>query len=295
MGAGRLVLLRHGQSTWNLENLFTGWVDVDLSPQGLLEAQEAGRLLKAEGFAFDQAFTSVLKRAIRTLWITLDQLDQMFVAIRLGQLDVHAGAHREQTRLLAVACHVVAVQFRPLGQLANGVVIGDDESVEAPLAAQHVAQEPAVGVRRHAVDLVVRGHDAHRVAFVERLLKRYPKLGPAKIFDALAFAYDNEEVIEADLERDLQRAERLVQVVPVRDGPPTDRDDEVARLDAGRRGKAPVLDPPDEDAVPVRQADRPAQPPGEVVRGERHAEARAPRRLPAAERIDPGPEALVGR
>ena len=75
MGVGRLVLLRHGQSTWNLENLFTGWVDVDLSPQGLLEAQEAGRLLRAEGIAFDQAFTSVLKRAIRTLWITLDELD----------------------------------------------------------------------------------------------------------------------------------------------------------------------------------------------------------------------------
>ena len=81
MGAGRLVLLRHGQSTWNLENLFTGWVDVDLSPQGLLEAQEAGRLLKAEGVTFDQAFTSVLKRAIRTLWITLDELDQMWIPV----------------------------------------------------------------------------------------------------------------------------------------------------------------------------------------------------------------------
>ena len=81
MGVGRLVLLRHGQSTWNLENLFTGWVDVDLSPQGLLEAQEAGRLLRAEGIAFDQAFTSVLKRAIRTLWITLDELDQMWLPV----------------------------------------------------------------------------------------------------------------------------------------------------------------------------------------------------------------------
>jgi 2,3-bisphosphoglycerate-dependent phosphoglycerate mutase len=81
MSAGRLVLLRHGQSTWNLENLFTGWVDVDLSPQGLLEAQEAGRLLRSEGIAFDQAFTSVLKRAIRTLWIALDELDQMWVPV----------------------------------------------------------------------------------------------------------------------------------------------------------------------------------------------------------------------
>jgi 2,3-bisphosphoglycerate-dependent phosphoglycerate mutase len=81
MSTGRLVLLRHGQSTWNLENLFTGWIDVDLSPQGVLEAQEAARLLRAEGFAFDQTFTSVLKRAIRTLWIVLDQLDQMWVPV----------------------------------------------------------------------------------------------------------------------------------------------------------------------------------------------------------------------
>ena len=81
MSTGRLVLLRHGQSTWNLENLFTGWVDVDLSPQGVLEAQEAGRLLKAEGIAFDQAFTSVLKRAIRTLWIALDELDLMWLPV----------------------------------------------------------------------------------------------------------------------------------------------------------------------------------------------------------------------
>ena len=64
MSTGKLLLLRHGQSIWNLENLFTGWVDVDLSEQGRQEAQEAGRMLKAEGIAFDVAFTSVLKRAI---------------------------------------------------------------------------------------------------------------------------------------------------------------------------------------------------------------------------------------
>jgi 2,3-bisphosphoglycerate-dependent phosphoglycerate mutase len=81
MHTGRLVLLRHGQSTWNLENLFTGWIDVDLSPQGVLEAQEAGRLLRTEGIAFDQTFTSVLKRAIRTLWIVLDELDQMWLPV----------------------------------------------------------------------------------------------------------------------------------------------------------------------------------------------------------------------
>jgi 2,3-bisphosphoglycerate-dependent phosphoglycerate mutase len=104
MGVGRLVLLRHGQSTWNLENLFTGWVDVDLSPQGLLEAQEAGRLLRAEGIAFDQAFTSVLKRAIRTLWITLDELDQMWLPVerswRLNERHYGAlqGLDKAQTR-----------------------------------------------------------------------------------------------------------------------------------------------------------------------------------------------------
>jgi 2,3-bisphosphoglycerate-dependent phosphoglycerate mutase len=78
---GTLVLLRHGQSIWNLENLFTGWVDVDLSEQCRGEALEAGRLLKAEGIAFDLAFTSVLKRAIRTLWIALDELDMMWLPV----------------------------------------------------------------------------------------------------------------------------------------------------------------------------------------------------------------------
>ncbi len=81
MKTGKLVLLRHGQSTWNLQNLFTGWVDVDLSDQGTLEAQEAGRLLRDEGIAFDLAFTSVLKRAIRTLWITLDGMDLMWLPV----------------------------------------------------------------------------------------------------------------------------------------------------------------------------------------------------------------------
>jgi len=81
MTVGTLVLLRHGQSTWNLENLFTGWVDVDLSEQGVAEAIEAGRLLKAEGIRFDLAFSSVLKRAIRTLWITLDELDLLWLPV----------------------------------------------------------------------------------------------------------------------------------------------------------------------------------------------------------------------
>jgi 2,3-bisphosphoglycerate-dependent phosphoglycerate mutase len=81
MSTGKLLLLRHGQSIRNLENLFTGWIDIDLSAQGLQEAQEAGRLLKAEGIAFDIAFTSVLKRAIRTLWIALDEMDLMWLPV----------------------------------------------------------------------------------------------------------------------------------------------------------------------------------------------------------------------
>ena len=77
----KLVLLRHGESIWNKENLFTGWTDVDLSDRGKAEAKSAGELLKAEGFSFDVAFTSVLKRAIRTLWIALDELDLMWIPV----------------------------------------------------------------------------------------------------------------------------------------------------------------------------------------------------------------------
>jgi 2,3-bisphosphoglycerate-dependent phosphoglycerate mutase len=76
-----VVLLRHGESTWNRENRFTGWTDVDLSDRGRQEAAEAGRLLKEGGYTFDVAFTSVLKRAIRTLWIALDVLDLMWIPI----------------------------------------------------------------------------------------------------------------------------------------------------------------------------------------------------------------------
>jgi 2,3-bisphosphoglycerate-dependent phosphoglycerate mutase len=77
----KLVLLRHGQSQWNLDNRFTGWVDVPLSELGQQEALQAGKLLKAEGFQFDVAYTSVLKRAIKTLWIVLEELDQMWVPV----------------------------------------------------------------------------------------------------------------------------------------------------------------------------------------------------------------------
>jgi 2,3-bisphosphoglycerate-dependent phosphoglycerate mutase len=77
----RLVLLRHGESVWNKENRFTGWTDVDLSEKGLTEAKKAGQLLKKEGLVFDLAYTSVLKRAIRTLWITIDEMDLMWIPV----------------------------------------------------------------------------------------------------------------------------------------------------------------------------------------------------------------------
>lgn len=79
--AGKLVLCRHGQSIWNLENLFTGWKDVDLTDQGVAEARQAGVDLKELGIRFDIAYTSVLKRAIRTLWLILDEIDQMWLPV----------------------------------------------------------------------------------------------------------------------------------------------------------------------------------------------------------------------
>lgn len=79
-----LILLRHGESTWNKENRFTGWTDVDLSEKGIREAKQAGELLKREGYAFDVVFTSVLKRAIRTLWIVQDVMDLMWIPVHIS-------------------------------------------------------------------------------------------------------------------------------------------------------------------------------------------------------------------
>lgn len=104
---GTLALVRHGQSTWNLENLFTGWTDVDLTEQGRGEATEAGRLLAAEGIAFDVAHTSVLKRAIRTLWIVLDSMDRMWIPVRNDWRlnERHYGALQGLDKAQTVALH----------------------------------------------------------------------------------------------------------------------------------------------------------------------------------------------
>ena len=104
---GKLILVRHGQSTWNVENLFTGWTDVDLSEQGLNEAAQAGRELLAEELHTDIAFTSVLKRAIRTLWLMLDEMDRMWIPVerswRLNER--HYGALQGLNKAQTVAQH----------------------------------------------------------------------------------------------------------------------------------------------------------------------------------------------
>lgn len=103
----KLVLLRHGQSDWNLKNLFTGWTDVDLTERGRAEAAEAAGLLAAEGLEFDVAFTSVLKRAIRTLWIVMDGMDRMWVPVhRAWELNErHYGALQGLDKKETVARH----------------------------------------------------------------------------------------------------------------------------------------------------------------------------------------------
>ena len=104
---GKLILVRHGQSLWNLENLFTGWTDVDLTPTGRAEAAQAGRQLIEEDITIDVAFTSVLKRAIRTLWIMLDEMDRMWIPVerswRLNER--HYGALQGLDKAQTVARH----------------------------------------------------------------------------------------------------------------------------------------------------------------------------------------------
>ena len=102
-----LVLLRHGQSTWNLDNLFTGWTDVDLTEQGRREAADAGRLLASSGYPFDVAFTSVLKRAVRTLWIVQDVMDLMWIPVHVSWRlnERHYGALQGLDKAQTVARH----------------------------------------------------------------------------------------------------------------------------------------------------------------------------------------------
>ena len=167
MSTGKLVLLRHGQSIWNLENLFTGWIDVDLSAQGLVEAREAGQLLRAEGIAFDLAFTSVLKRAIRTLWIALDEMDMMWLPVerswRLNER--HYGALQGLDKAQTVAKH---------GAEQVKVWRRSYDIPPPPLEASH-PQHPRFDRRyarstggRAAVIGIAEGHAGARAALLER-------------------------------------------------------------------------------------------------------------------------------
>lgn len=101
MAVTKLVLVRHGESQWNKENRFTGWYDVDLSEKGVSEAKAAGKLLKEEGYSFDFAYTSVLKRAIHTLWNVLDELDQAWLPVEITETErtsLRCVAGSEQSR-----------------------------------------------------------------------------------------------------------------------------------------------------------------------------------------------------
>ena len=103
----KLVLLRHGESIWNKENRFTGWVDVELSPKGIQEANEAGRTLRNAGYGFDVAYTSLLKRAIKTLWLVLEEMDHMWIPVhRTWRLNErHYGALQGLNKLETVEKH----------------------------------------------------------------------------------------------------------------------------------------------------------------------------------------------
>ncbi len=144
----QLVLLRHGQSQWNLENRFTGWTDVDLSAQGIQEARDAGQLLREGGYEFDLAYTSILKRAIRTLWIALDETDQMWLPI---------------------------VRHWRLNERHYGALQGLDK---AETARQHGAEQVHVWRRSYAVRPPALAEDDPRYPARDR---RYASLSPAEI------------------------------------------------------------------------------------------------------------------
>jgi 2,3-bisphosphoglycerate-dependent phosphoglycerate mutase len=129
--SGNLVLLRHGQSTWNLENLFTGWTDVDLTEQGHREAADAGQLLNGAGYRFDAAYTSVLKRAVRTLWIVQDAMDLMWIPVHVSWRlnERHYGALQGLDKAQTVARHGAdqVLKWRRSYDIAPPALKKDDE------------------------------------------------------------------------------------------------------------------------------------------------------------------------
>ena len=146
----KIVLLRHGESAWNKENRFTGWTDVDLTDKGRAEARQAGQLLKEAGFAFDVAYTSVLKRAIRTLWSVLDEMDRMWIPVehswRLNERHYGAlqGLNKSETAEKYGEAQVKIwrrAYDSPPPSLEQG-----DERIAAQMANPRYAADPAAAV-----------------------------------------------------------------------------------------------------------------------------------------------------
>jgi 2,3-bisphosphoglycerate-dependent phosphoglycerate mutase len=158
----RIVLIRHGESQWNLENRFTGWTDVDLTDKGLREAADAGRLMKAEGFEFDIAFTSMLRRAIRTLWTALDEMDRMWIPIvhswRLNERHYGdlQGLNKAETAA-KFGDEQVLIWRRAYATAPNPLPDGDPRSVagDPRYAGLDPAQIPATECLKDTVDRVV--------------------------------------------------------------------------------------------------------------------------------------------
>ena len=158
----RIVLIRHGESQWNLENRFTGWTDVDLTDKGLREAADAGRLMKAEGFEFDIAFTSMLRRAIRTLWTALDEMDRMWIPIvhswRLNERHYGdlQGLNKAETAA-KFGDEQVLIWRRAYATAPNPLPDGDPRSAagDPRYAGLDPAQIPATECLKDTVDRVV--------------------------------------------------------------------------------------------------------------------------------------------
>ncbi len=129
-----LILIRHGQSRWNLENRFTGWVDVDITEAGQAEAVKAGQLLKEQGYQFDVAYTSVLKRAIRTCWVTLDVLDQLWIPMhkdwRLNERHYGALAGLNKSETAAKYGEAQVLQWRRAYDIRPNPARADDPQWE---------------------------------------------------------------------------------------------------------------------------------------------------------------------
>ena len=164
---GKLILVRHGQSIWNVENLFTGWTDVDLSELGRAEAAQAGRELLRERLAVDIAFTSVLKRAIRTLWIMLDEMERMWVPVerswRLNER--HYGALQGLNKAQTVAQHGEAqVKIWRRSYDIPPPPLAPDDPRHPRFDARYAAVPPAGS----AGDRIAQGHARARAALLAR-------------------------------------------------------------------------------------------------------------------------------